>query len=237
MKVSSRLERLRPVDGPYHLPGLDLAEGLDLGPADHVDDPAHVVPEGERRRDRNATVVGHAVFGVEIPVPAGRLLPVHQDVIAPAHLTVKGLHQKALLPGEHLPEFVAFSQEVLGVGCAGGHRQGRGHVLQLHIQSVFVRQKVLETPETLGLNEMVDVRGNALAVLRVVEPQIDHLMALALEVVREGAHGGEKSRHLLNVVLDIVGLLPDFHDDERHSVVRLREPGVEGVELVPQDQA
>jgi cyclopropane-fatty-acyl-phospholipid synthase len=168
--------------------------------------------------------------------PAGRLLPVHQDVIAPAHLTVKGLHQKALLPGEHLPEFVAFGQEVLGVDGAGGHRQGRGHLLQLHIQPVFVRQKVLETPETPGLNEMVDVRGNALAVLRVVEPQVDQPMALALEMVRKGAHGGEEGRHLLNVVRDVVGLLPDFHDDERHAVVRLREPRVGGVELVPQDQ-
>jgi hypothetical protein len=39
------------------------------------------------------------------------------------------------------------------------------------------------------------------------------------------------------LVRDVVGLLPDFHDDERHSVVRLREPGVEGVELVSQDEA
>jgi len=78
--------------------------------------------------------------------------------------------------------------------------------------------------------------ADRLPVFGFVEPEIDHAVALPPEMVGNGAHGGEKSRHLLDVMLDAVGLLPDLHDDIGHPGVRLPEPGVGGIELVAQDQ-
>ena len=73
-------------------------------------------------------------------------------------------------------------------------------------------------------------------ILWVVKGQVDELVSLLLEFLRELAHGQEKPNHFLDVVGDVIGLLTHFQHQVGDGGVGYSKPGMLAIELVSQYQ-
>ena len=88
----------------------------------------------------------------------------------------------------------------------------------------------------MGFDQVRQVGDDGLAVLRIVQAQVDDPVSFLAQRFGEGAHGREKSQKLLEVMPDVVGFLANLHQDVDHRRIHAAEPGVAGIELVAQDQ-
>lgn len=127
-------------------------------------------------------------------------------------------------------------EEVLGGHHPAGQARGRREGAQGLIQPPFIGLLVLEPGRTDFSQDRAEVLGEALAVVRIADPEIPHTMTSRAQVRRQPPHPGEDRDDFLRVVDDVVGLGPDFHQHIDHGRVDRPEPGVLGIELVAKEE-
>ena len=190
-----------------------------------------------RPRHEQVGLGGLAVLGIEVPAPARRLVPVHQQPGAPAHVAIEILHA-----------------QLLAARGPGGERRGR-------TQEALVRQDVHRQPEARrpGLLHLPhppfarfgdhhplrpvprDRRAELLrerpAIVRIVQGHIIDRPAEPPQLRREMAHGREQEGDLLPVMPHIARLVRQLRHE--HAVARRIGPSEAGEgrrELVAEDE-
>ena len=105
------------------------------------------------------------------------------------------------------------------------------------VQAVFIRCLPLEAGGTGFGDESFEIAGQTLAVIGIIDGDVVHAVAVRTQSARQFAHACEDGQNLLRVVQHVVGFLADFHQHVQHIRIDAVEPGMQGVELVTQQQA
>lgn len=85
-------------------------------------------------------------------------------------------------------------------------------------------------------NQKIQLIAQILTIFRIIQSKILYLMSYYFQFLRKIAHRKEEPDHLLNVMRDIICLLPHFYHEESDSVIDLLKPTVSHVELISQNQ-
>ncbi len=212
------------------------AHGGEAAGVDGGEQVGHVVVEAGRFGDRHGVVPRPAVLGVEVPAPAGGLVAVHEDAVLAAQVAVERLLEPALLAGEERRHVVAAGVEVVGRLDAPRNLEGVGGLTEGPVEAPVVG---LEPGDGIG-TQLVrgghDVVAELAPVLAVVDPPVDHPVALLLQGGGEGPHGAQEGGGLLPVVPGDGELTLGLDHEVGDVVIDRREPRVTEVELVAEDQ-
>ena len=182
-----------------------------------------------------------AVVGVKIPLPAFRFSEgIHQHSVLGPHCPVKILQTVRLFAFEEIGQFRSVGVEMFRVSAFCFHALcfalGRQR-LQGFVQSVLIRLLPAKAAGAHLLHKAVDIRGERLFVIRVVEREVMDAMSQFVQPLREQPHGAEKGHDLLDVVPSVIRFRADFHHHEqprRHGAGR--NPTVVFIQLIAANQ-
>ena len=236
-----QLEALLPGDRPQEMSGIHRANRLDPAIAQHGLQRCQIPVKHQGLNRPMSLGQLLAVGGVIIPFTSSRLRSIHaglhEDVVGLAHPTVERLHQVGLLALELLGQIATLGQEVMGVhGLCPIAKLGR-QLLQLIIEPPLIRKLIFKLFTPLTGHDHADIGLQTLRVGRIVEREVNDRMTLGLTRLGKRPHRREESKHLLDVVGCIIGLLPHLRHEVHHVLRYSVEPGVGCIELIPEKEA
>ncbi len=109
-------------------------------------------------------------------------------------------------------------------------------IRQLPVQPPFVGQLILETRRAMLSDQRIEIIGQALPVVRIVDDEIDEPVARCAQVIGKSAHRGKDGDDLLRMVQDIIRLLPHLHHHIDNRRIDRVEPRMIGIQLIAKDQ-
>ncbi len=155
---------------------------------------------------------------VEVPLPAGGLVAIHQQAGLAAHFAVEILHAKLLAPLRPGSEFIARADEPAIEAKLDIDAEAFAPTL-LHLEHApfrcFGGDHAMRYVARNGPRQFT---GQRAGVCRIVEPDIVDLPAKAAQFIGEGAHRGEDEGQLLLVVANVGRLVRDL--GHQHDVMR-----------------
>ena len=191
----------------------------------------------QRRRRRLPGWHFAAVVGVEVPLLADRLIAVHEQAGAPAHITVEELHAQLLAALGPALEISTGTEETIILEDLHGQAQICLPRSQIGEHAVLARPGGDNLLGTKFSRRSLNLGKETAAVFRCVQGDVANRNPAGFELGREMAHGGENQRNLARVVGNVGGLLHHLHHD--HSItavwIKLAQAGQIMAELIAED--
>ncbi len=211
---------------------------MGLEPGRH--EPEHVLGDLVRRkafgvRHRKPGLRGLPVLLVEVPLPAGRLVPLHEESRLAAHVAIEVFHAQLLAAVRPRLEFLSRGDEAVIVRDLDGASQSRRPAAH-HLQDApLVRCGDGHAGRLVQRNGAGDFAREASRRAGLVQAAIIYSPALGAKLVGEVAHAREHQRDLLLVVQDVGCFFHHLaHQNDVAGFVGLTERGQSRRELIPE---
>ena len=152
---------------------------------------------------RTALAETLAIFRVEVPRPAHRLVAVHQHIMLAPHFAVEEFHAELLAPFRMGGEFLARRKEMAVGANLQFHPQSLSRILERLLHAPFARLNHDELLRTQPTDDCGQFFGERAGVERVIQrPVMNNETALAQRVT-EVPHRREEQRNARLVRPDV----------------------------------